>query len=50
MPRGAMQLCIAEIKQSESKEVAILKINEFQDLVREDKIERLKEMLWDIKK
>jgi hypothetical protein len=47
---AALDLCIAEVRQSESKEVALAKLFEFRDLVKDDKIERVKEMLWNIKK
>ena len=47
---AALDLCIAEVRQSKSKEVALAKLFEFRDLVKDDKIERVKEMLWNIKK
>jgi hypothetical protein len=47
---AALDLCIAEVRQSESREVALAKLFEFRDLVKDDKIERVKEMLWNIKK
>jgi hypothetical protein len=46
----AVELCIAETEQSETKEVAISRMKEFIELVKTDKLYRLKEMLWQIKK
>ena len=47
---AAIELCINEIRQSETKEIALAKIYEFMSLVKDDKIERVKEMLWAIKR
>lgn len=47
---AALELCIAELRRSASKEVALAKLFEFQCLVKDDKIERVKEMLWNIRR
>jgi hypothetical protein len=47
---AALELCMAETSQSESRAGALAKMAEFLGLVKEDKIERLKEMLWNIKR
>jgi hypothetical protein len=47
---AAIELCIAETMQSDSRERALAKMAEFLGLVKEDKVERLKEMLWNIKR
>lgn len=46
---AALDLCIAEVRQSETKEIALAKMFEFLNLVKDDKIDRVKEMLWNIK-
>jgi hypothetical protein len=46
---AALELCIAETRGSESKEVALSKMFEFANLVKDDKIDRVKDMLWSIK-
>lgn len=47
---AAIELCMAETLQSESKKKALAKMAEFLGLVKDDKVERLKEMLWNIKR
>lgn len=46
----AVELCLNEATQSETKDVAISRMQEFLELVKTDKMHRLKEMLWQIKK
>jgi hypothetical protein len=46
----AVELCINEAAIAETKETAISRMQEFLELVKTDKIHRLKEMLWQIKK
>lgn len=45
----ALELCISETDQSENKDKALAKMTEFLGLVKGDKLERLKEMLWTAK-
>lgn len=45
----AVELCLNEIQNADCAD-AILKIKEILELVKTDKIYRLKEMLWQIKK
>ena len=40
---------MSETIESESKEKALAKMAEFLGLVKEDKMERLREMLWKVK-
>lgn len=47
---AALELCITEVSEADTREKALVKMTEFLQLVKEDKIERLKEMLWCIKK
>jgi ribosome assembly protein YihI (activator of Der GTPase) len=47
---AAIELCITETVEADSKEKALSKMYEFLGLVKDDKLERLKEMLWHIKK
>jgi hypothetical protein len=47
---AAIELSINEIRHSETKEIALAKLYEFMSLVKDDKIERVKEMLWAIKR
>lgn len=42
----AIELCLYELERAKSLEEAGQKIKELLGLVKEDKIERLKEMLW----
>jgi hypothetical protein len=46
----AVELCINETAQAETKDKAISRMQEFIELVKHDKICRIKEMLWQIKK
>jgi predicted RNase H-like HicB family nuclease len=46
---AALELCITETAQADSKEKALAKMTEFLGLVKDDKMERLKEMLWMVK-
>ena len=45
-----LELCFAEIRQYENKEQYLEKIGEFLELIKEDKIDRLREMIWNIKR
>ena len=46
----ALELCLAEVANAETKNKATAKLEEWLGLVKEDKLERLKQMLWLIKK
>ena len=46
----AVELCIAEMEDAESKEKALNKMNEILVLVKENKFQRLKRMLWKVSK
>jgi len=45
----ALELCLAEVSNAETKEKAVVKMEEWLGLIKEDKLERLKRMLWMIK-
>jgi hypothetical protein len=45
---AALELCIAETTEAETKEKALAKMTEFLGLVKGDKMERLREMLWKV--
>lgn len=47
---ATLELCVAEIRQCENKEQYLEKIGEFLELIKEDKIDRLREMIWNIKR
>lgn len=44
----AVELCIAETEDAESKKKAVKKMNNILVLVKENKFERLKRMLWQV--
>lgn len=44
----AVELCIAETEDANSKKNAVEKMRDILVLVKEDKFERLKKMLWQI--
>jgi hypothetical protein len=46
---AALELCITETTEAKTKEKALAKMAEFLGLVKEDKMERLREMLWKVK-
>ena len=46
----AVELCIAETEDAVSKKSALKKMRDILVLVKEDKFERLKRMLWQISK
>jgi hypothetical protein len=46
---AALELCIFETTEATTKEKAVTKMTEFLGLVKEDKMERLREMLWKVK-
>jgi hypothetical protein len=46
---AALELCITETAKAGSKEKALAKMTEFLGLVKDDKMERLREMLWKVK-
>ena len=45
---AALDLCIAETKKADNIENAIARMSEFLNDVKDDKIERLKEMLTNV--
>ena len=47
---SALELCISETRKSASKEVALAMMYGFLDDVKDDKIERVKEMLRNIRR
>ena len=47
---AAMELCLVETRKSDSREIALAKMQEFLNLVKDDKMDRLKEALWNIKR
>ena len=47
---ATLELCLAEIRLSGNKEQYLEKMGEFLELVKEDKIDRLREMIWNIKR
>jgi len=46
----ALELCIAELNDAKDKDASVKKLMEYLGLVKEDKLERLKEMLFNVKK
>jgi hypothetical protein len=46
----ALELCIAQINEAETKEKALVKIMEYLGLVKADKIERVEEDIWRVKR